>query len=68
MIGIIGTCKVVSNPTKTTYLFGNVKDIADKTLRIIEKNKFGDCLCLDHTGGNLVDIDHADVEKTIMFP
>jgi hypothetical protein len=68
MMGIIGTCKVVSNPTKTTYLFGDVKEIANKTLRIIEQNKFGDCLCLDHTGSNLVDIDHVDVEKTIMFP
>ena len=68
MLGIIGTCKVTSNPTKTNYLFGNIKDIASKTLRILEKNKFGDCLCFDHTGNNLVDIDHVDVEKTIMFP
>jgi hypothetical protein len=68
MMGVIGTCKVVSNPIKTVYLFGDVKEIANKTLRIIEQNRLGDCLCFDHTGNNLVDIDHVDVEKTIMFP
>jgi hypothetical protein len=67
MFGIVGMCKVIENQTDTTYLFGDIKQIANKNLRILEKNRLGDCLCFDSTGSNLVDVSHVDVEKTVMF-
>jgi len=57
----VGICLVSANPTKTTYLFGKNEEITGKKLKVIERNRWGDCLCLDHTGSNLVDINHEDV-------
>ena len=58
MVGdIVGIVLVKERPEHTTYLFGDTSEIAGKTLNVWEKYDQGDCLCLDHKGSNLVDID-----------
>lgn len=55
--------KVVASPQHTRNLFGPVDEIAGKTLRLIERNSEGDCLCVfeGKAGTNIVDVDHRDV-------
>jgi hypothetical protein len=55
---------VVKHPIKTRNLFGPVEEIAGKTLRVLERNPQGDCLCLfvGVKGQKIVDVDHSDVE------
>jgi hypothetical protein len=56
---------VKTNPTllHTRNLFGPPEEIAGKTLRLIERNDQGDCLCVfdGKAGTNIVDIDHRDI-------
>ena len=56
---------VKTNPTllHTRNLFGPPEEIAGKTLRLIERNDQGDCLCVfdGKAGTNIVDVDHRDI-------
>lgn len=60
---ISGYCTVVKEPTTSKNLFGPISAIAGKTLKCIERNFRGDCLCISIDGAHLVDIDACDVEK-----
>ena len=57
--------QIVDNPQHTTNLFGPIKEIAGKQLKLIERNSSGDCLCMfkGKAGENLVDVDHRDVKN-----
>ena len=56
---------VKTNPTllNTRNIFGPPEEIAGKTLRLIERNDQGDCLCVfdGKSGTHIVDIDHRDI-------
>jgi hypothetical protein len=69
MLGdIVGIATVKEKPEFTKYLFGDTSEVAGKTLRVLEKNTEGDCLCIDHKGTSLVDIDHKDILVFIDLP
>jgi hypothetical protein len=51
-----------SKTEHTTYLFGSIKEIEGKKLRLIEENKNGDCLCIFEEKC-LVDVNKKDIEK-----
>ena len=50
------------NVAYTQNLFGTIDDLKKGTLRIIEKNPRGDCLCI-FNNSYLVDVDHRDIKK-----
>lgn len=54
----------------TKNLFGPPEEIAGKTLRLIERNAEGDCLCVfdGKSGTNIVDVDHRDIAPNIDSP
>lgn len=57
--------KVKPTPEHTKNLFGPLDEIAGKTLRLVEVNRQGDCLCVfeGKAGTNLVDVDHRDLDR-----
>lgn len=58
---IAGECRVVDNPKNTEYFWGDISEISGKFLRCIEKNRSGDCLCVN--GKGLIDVDKNDVAE-----
>lgn len=52
---------------RTRFLFGPNSEIEGKRLRVIERNEYGDCMCIvEDEKGNarcLVDVDHVDIEQ-----
>jgi hypothetical protein len=53
--------KIKSKVEYTNYVWGDIKEIEDATLKLIEQNKQGDCMC--YCGKGLVDVDHRDIER-----
>lgn len=45
----------------TRHPFGSPADIAGQTLRVLERNAGGDCLCLSPAGDAIVDVAAADI-------
>jgi hypothetical protein len=45
----------------THYFFGEMPEIEDAELVLLEKNWRGDCLCLAPSSKGLVDVDHRDI-------
>ena len=69
MIGdIVGMVLVKESTEFSQNFFGDIKEIAGKTLRVLEKNEEGDCLCIGPDGKYLVDIDNKDVRFYTPFP
>jgi hypothetical protein len=60
----VGHVLVVKNPQKSINLWGDISEIADQMLPVIERNDHGDCLCVLKDKG-LVDIDTVDVKQFI---
>lgn len=56
--------RVVDNPQFTKNLFGPIEEIAGKELELMERNRWGDCMCIfrGKLGVNLVDVDHRDIK------
>lgn len=54
---------VVQEPKHSRYFFGDIKDLAGKRLKVVDRatDGCGDCLCLAEKG--LVDIHVEDIEK-----
>lgn len=63
MPGIIGTIKIKSQILYTNYFWGPKSEIEDKTLPLLERNSYGDCLCLAPGNKGLVDVDHRDIDN-----
>lgn len=61
MFDVIGYCKVSDNPQKSIYPWGDLSEIASCSLRVIERNSRGDCLCITEKG--IVDVDNSDIEN-----
>jgi hypothetical protein len=57
---VIGYATVKNTISKTKYVWGNPSEITGKKLIVIDRNKFGDCLCVSDKG--LVDVNVEDVE------
>lgn len=72
----VGFALVVKDPQHTENLFGDLSDVADKTLQVADRNDIGDCLCMvteDIPGTEkkkkyLVDVDHRDVVRFAQNP
>jgi hypothetical protein len=57
----VGYATISKTPSdKTRYFFGELSEIAGKEIPVLEKNQWGDCLCLVD-GKGLVDVDSTDV-------
>jgi len=61
MFDPVGKATLKEELTTTEYFWGERSEIAGKTLKVLEKNRWGDCFCLCEKG--LVDVAAADVEK-----
>lgn len=54
---------LVDAPQHTKYYWGDIKEIAGKPLKLVERSPYdGDCLCMCEKG--LVDVDHRDIKRT----
>ena len=62
---IIGSCVTKKELLHTVNHFGELSDVAGRTLFILDKNEQGDCLCIVDNE-YLVDVDHRDVYHTLM--
>jgi hypothetical protein len=63
MIGaIIGKAHLKQTLHKTHYYLGNISEIEDQVLDVIERNDSGDCMCIIHDKG-LVDVHHTDIAQ-----
>lgn len=62
MIGdIIGFAVLKRTLLATEYFWGSIDEIAGKTLTVLERNEYGDCLCIVPKG--LVDVASPDIER-----
>lgn len=53
--------------SETKYFWGPLTDIEGQTLRVIERNEQGDCMCIVD-GKGLVDVCGTDIEQVIKEP
>ena len=58
---IVGYCTVKNSLSTSEYFGGPTAEVTGKKLRVLERNRFGDCLCLTDKG--LFDCQSIDVEK-----
>ena len=65
MIIVQGHCLLKKDIQFTQYFWGDLAEIAGKTLSLIEQNPEGACLCLIE-GKGLIDVDPRDIERVIM--
>lgn len=56
-----GHARIKKQTEHTKNLFGQVTVIHDQTLKVIDRNERGDCLCLLPSEDNLIDVDYRDV-------
>lgn len=61
MSNYVGTCRIVSDPNKTEYLFGDIKELIGRDLPVLERNRWGDCMCMAPDG--LIDVLKDDVAE-----
>lgn len=53
---------LVDAPQYTKYFWGDIKEIAGRPLKLIERSPYdGSCLCMCEKG--LVDVDHRDIRR-----
>ncbi|MDQ2731574.1 MAG: hypothetical protein M3Y56_07940 [Armatimonadota bacterium] len=58
----VGTAKISEAPAHTRNLFGALKEVAGRSLPVLERSERGDCLCVVD-GSYLIDVDSQDVEE-----
>jgi hypothetical protein len=65
----VGICHTVNEPQKSRNIHGDrdIKLISNTALFVVERNEWGDCLCMLGNIG-LVDIDHTDVKSYTEIP
>jgi hypothetical protein len=65
MLGsIVGRATLKPTLTKTKYFFGPLEEVAGMTLDVMERNRWGDCMCFARRGGEvvgLVDVSACDI-------
>lgn len=63
-----GQAKVKTQTKHTENLFGDISVIQGQTLKVIDRNNQGDCMCLLPSQDKLIDVDHRDIEEFLPEP